>query len=84
MQNVITACKKTTANSSILTILMLTIKTVKSKLKKPLSPLMGKGRGKKLAAELLLKAIATTKLKPLFAESLNSMVPVKQKDSPIV
>jgi hypothetical protein len=29
---------------------------------------MGKGRGKKLAAELLLKAIATTKLKPLFAE----------------
>jgi proteasome assembly chaperone (PAC2) family protein len=45
---------------------------------------MGKGRGKKLAAELLLKAIATTKLKPLFAESLNSMVPVKQKDSPIV
>jgi hypothetical protein len=55
MQNVITACKKTTANSSILTI--LTIKTVKSKPKKPLSPLMGKGRGKKLAAELLLKAI---------------------------
>jgi hypothetical protein len=37
-----TACKKTTANSSILTILTLTIKTVKSKLKKPLSPLMGK------------------------------------------
>jgi hypothetical protein len=28
---------------------------------------MGKGRGKKLAAELLLKAIAN-KLKPLFAE----------------
>jgi nucleoside-diphosphate-sugar epimerase len=36
---------------------MLTIKTVKSKPKKTLSPLMGKGRGKKLAAELLLKAI---------------------------
>jgi hypothetical protein len=35
MQNVITACKKTTANSSILTILMLTIKTVKSKPEKP-------------------------------------------------
>jgi hypothetical protein len=70
--------KKTTANSSILTILTLTPKTVKSKLKKPLSPLMGKGRGKKLAAELLLKAI-TTKLKPLFAELLNSMVPEKQR-----
>jgi hypothetical protein len=41
MQNVITACKKTTAKS-ILTILTLTPKTVKSKLKKPLSPLMGK------------------------------------------
>jgi hypothetical protein len=41
MQNVITACKKTTANSSILTILTL-IKTVKSKLKKTLSPLKGK------------------------------------------
>jgi hypothetical protein len=50
-----------------LTILTLTPKTVKSKLKKPLSPLKGKGRGKKLAAELLLK-LPTKKLKPLFAE----------------
>jgi hypothetical protein len=44
---------------------------------------MGKGRGKKLAAELLLKAIANKEIKPLFAELLNSMVPVKQKE-PIV
>jgi hypothetical protein len=78
MQNVITACKKTTANSSILTILTLTPKTVKSKPKKPLSPLMGKRTRKKLAAELLLKPLPT-KFKPLFAELPNSMVPVKQR-----
>jgi hypothetical protein len=47
---------------------MLTIKTVKSKPKKPLSPLMGKGRGKKLAAELFKKPLQQQKLKPLFAE----------------
>jgi hypothetical protein len=29
---------------------------------------MGKGRGKKLAAELLLKAIANKEIKALFAE----------------
>jgi hypothetical protein len=40
---------------------------------------MGKGRGKKLAAELLLKAIANNEIKALFAESLNSMVPENKR-----
>jgi hypothetical protein len=53
---------------------MLTIKTVKSKPKKPFHLWWEKGRGKKLAAELLLKAIANNEIKALFAESPNSMV----------
>jgi hypothetical protein len=56
---------------------MLTIKTVKSKLKKPLSPLMGKGRGKKLAAELLLKAIANNEIEAVICRV--SMVPENKR-----
>jgi hypothetical protein len=53
-KNVITACKKTTANSSILTYAY--DQNSKIQTEETLSPLMGKGRGKKLAAELLLKS----------------------------
>jgi hypothetical protein len=74
MQNVITACKN---NCKLVYFDMLTIKTVKSKPKKPLSPLMGKGRGK-LAAELLLKAINNE------IEAVICRILWSKKDSPIV
>jgi hypothetical protein len=42
-----------------------------------------KGRGKKLAAELLLKAIANNEIEAVICRAPNSMVP-ETKESPIV
>jgi hypothetical protein len=80
--NVIVACKRTAVNSFILTILTPIHRQQNQTEETPLSS-DGKRNSKKLAAELLLKAIANKEISR-FAEHLNSMVPVKPKDLLIV
>jgi nucleoside-diphosphate-sugar epimerase len=57
MQNVITACKKNNCKLVYFDNTYAYDQNSKIQTEETLSPLMGKGRGKKLAAELLLKAI---------------------------
>jgi hypothetical protein len=62
MENVITGCKQTAVNWYIWQYLCLIRKIARSKRKKQHYYREKKGRGKKMAAELLLKAIATKEI----------------------
>jgi hypothetical protein len=62
MENVIAGCKQNGCKLVYLTIPMPIRKTARSKRKKQHYYTEKKGRGKKMAAELLLKAIATKEI----------------------